>query len=76
MKILPRTMEGRLRLSAVLIILGLLVQLGSFLWLHPISFVLFIVPGMSLILLGVLAYLLSLLRIGEARQAAPPPPRS
>ena len=49
-----------LQLSSGLIILGLLAEIVSFLWFHPLSFVLFVFVGASLIGLGILVYLASL----------------
>ncbi|MEQ1947795.1 MAG: hypothetical protein ABL995_11435 [Bryobacteraceae bacterium] len=53
--------ERKIKWASALIGAGLFVQLGSFLWVHPISFVLFLVVGCPLVGLGVLLYLLSLL---------------
>lgn len=49
-----------LRISSALVILGLLVEIGSLLWFHPLSFALFAFVASSLIGLGMLVYLLSL----------------
>jgi hypothetical protein len=49
-----------LRASSALIILGLLVEIVSLLWFHPLSFVLFIFVGATLIGLGIVVYLISL----------------
>jgi hypothetical protein len=49
-----------LQVSSGLIILGLLVEIVSLLWFHPLSFVLFIVLGATLVALGIAVYLLSL----------------
>jgi len=49
-----------LQVSSGLIILGLLVEIVSLLWFHPLSFVLFIFVGVILMALGILVYLLSL----------------
>ena len=49
-----------LHVSSLLIILGLLVEIVSLLWLHPLSFVLFIFVGATLIGLGIFVYLISL----------------
>jgi hypothetical protein len=49
-----------LQVSSSLIILGLLVEIVSLLWFHPLSFVLFIFVGVILIGLGILVYLISL----------------
>ena len=52
---------GRLlRVSSALIILGLVVEIVSLVWYHPLSFVLFAFVGISLIGLGILVYLVSL----------------
>lgn len=48
------------RASSVLIILGLLVEIVSLLWFHPLSFVLFAFLGAILIGLGIMVYLASL----------------
>jgi hypothetical protein len=49
-----------LQVSSSLIILGLLVEIVSLLWFHPLSFVLFAFVGVTLIGLGIMVYLLSL----------------
>jgi hypothetical protein len=49
-----------LQVSSSLIILGLLVEIVSLLWFHPLSFVLFIFVGVTLMGLGIAVYLLSL----------------
>jgi hypothetical protein len=49
-----------LQVSSSLIILGLLVELVSLLWFHPLSFVLFVFVGATFIGLGIVVYLVSL----------------
>jgi hypothetical protein len=49
-----------LQVSSSLIVLGLLVEIVSLLWFHPLSFVLFIFVGATLIGLGIVVYLISL----------------
>jgi uncharacterized membrane protein YczE len=49
-----------LQVSSILIILGLLVEFVSLLWVHPISFVFFTFVGTILIGLGIAVYLISL----------------
>lgn len=49
-----------LKVSSVLIIAGLLAEIVSLLWFHPLSFVLFAFVGASLIGLGIMVYLVSL----------------
>jgi hypothetical protein len=53
-------LEKRIRRSALLISLGVVVLLVSLLWRHPLSFLSFLVVGCPLILAGALLYLYSL----------------
>jgi hypothetical protein len=53
------------RVSSALIILGLLVEIVSLLWFHPLAFVLFTFVGASLMGLGILVYLASLVFVGS-----------
>ena len=62
----PINMDRRLRVAGTLIVLGLLIELGSLLWSHPLAFILFIVAGGLLIAVGILVYLLSLVSGGES----------
>jgi hypothetical protein len=55
-------MEKRLRIAAALVSAGLLVELMTLFWSHPTAFLVFLILGGSLIVLGVLVYLLSLLK--------------
>jgi hypothetical protein len=56
-----------LRISSGLVILGLVLEIVSLLWFHPLSFVLFAFLSASAIGLGILLYLVSLVFV------APPP---
>ena len=49
-----------LQVASSLIVLGLLVEIASLLWIHPLSFVLFTFVGATLIGLGIVVYLVSL----------------
>jgi hypothetical protein len=60
MKVRVNGIRQFLRLSSGLIILGLLVEIVTLLWFHPLSFVLFVFVGVILIGLGIVVYLLSL----------------
>lgn len=53
-------LEKRLRLSGVLLIAGLLVELVSLYWSHPTAFLLFLLLGGLLMAAGIALYLLSL----------------
>ena len=49
-----------LQVSSALVILGLLLEIVSLLWFHPLSFVLFAFVAAALVGLGILVYLVSL----------------
>ena len=68
MKLRSIGMRRFLQVSSGLIILGLLVEIVSLLWFHPLSFVLFIFVGVILIGLGIVVYL------GSLVFAVPPQP--
>jgi hypothetical protein len=74
-------MERRLRISGVLIIMGLIVEAFSLLWVHALAFILFAFVGGLLIGLGILVYLYSLVSIplkshGTDRTASGSGPKS
>ena len=48
-----------LQVSSALIILGLLIEIATVLWSHPLAFVLFAFVGASLVGMGILVYLAS-----------------
>ena len=52
--------EKRLNWAGLLIALGLVVQLLTFTWNHPLSFIAFALIGCPLVLAGVLLYLYSI----------------
>ena len=52
--------ETRLRWAGLLIALGLVVQLLTFTWNDPLSFIAFALIGCPLVLAGVLLYLYSI----------------
>ena len=60
MKLWPPTMEKRIQLSGLLLIAGLLVELISLHWSHPTAFLLFMFLGGTLMALGILVFLISL----------------
>ena len=60
MKLSQIGIERLLRIASVLVILGLGLEIISLLWFHPLSFVLFAFVASSLIGLGILVYLASL----------------
>lgn len=54
-----------LRIASALIIVGLLVEIASLLWFHPLAFVLFVFISASLTALGILVYLASLVFVAK-----------
>ncbi|MDX2043040.1 MAG: hypothetical protein SF097_17610 [Acidobacteriota bacterium] len=52
--------EKRIRLSGLLLITGLLVELVSLYWSHPTAFLFFLLLGGVLLAAGIVIYLLSL----------------
>ena len=62
------SMERWLRIAGTLIMFGLLIELGSLLWSHPLAFILFISIGGLSIALGIIAFLYSL--VSGARSVA------
>jgi hypothetical protein len=52
-----------LQVSSALVILGLLIEIVSLVWFHPLSFVLFAFVAAGLIGLGILVYLVSLVLV-------------
>ena len=69
-------LERSLRVSAVLIALGLLVQLASFSWRHPLAFVLFGVAGGGLTATGLGVFLVAAIRGRIWSQTVGPADRS
>lgn len=54
--------ERKIRLAAVLAVVGLLVELASLAWSSPLSFVFFAAVGPALIAAGTILYLFALLQ--------------
>ncbi len=52
--------ERRIRLSGILLIAGLLVELATLHWSHPTAFLFFLLLGGTLMAAGILLFLLSL----------------
>jgi hypothetical protein len=54
------TIEQRIRWAGLLVVSGLLVQLLTMSWSHPLAFMAFLIIGCPVTLAGVLLYLFSL----------------
>ena len=61
MKMKEIGMRRLLRISSILIILGLAIEIVTLLWFHPLSFVLFAFAAAVLIGAGILVFLASLI---------------
>jgi hypothetical protein len=60
------SLEQRLRLAGVLLILGLLVEAICLLWARPLAFILLVCGGGLLCAAGIIVYLYSLVSAGDA----------
>lgn len=52
--------ERRIRWAGILITIGLIVELITFIWIHPLAFVGFILVSCPLVAIGIVLYLYSL----------------
>lgn len=57
-------LENRLRVSAVLVMLGILVEIASLTWRHPTAFIVFFVVGGAFMAAGILWFLYSIVSRG------------
>lgn len=67
MKLSAIGLQRILRIASALIVVGLGIEIASLLWFHPLSFVLFAFVAATLIGLGIIIYLASLVFV------VPPP---
>jgi hypothetical protein len=63
------THEQRIRRAAVLVTSGLAVELLSTAWWTPLTFVLFVMVGVPLVLAGIFLYATTVWRILKERRA-------
>lgn len=56
----PFSIERRIRWAGFLVCAGLVVQLVTLAWAHPLSFMAFLMIGAPMMLAGVVLYLYSL----------------
>jgi hypothetical protein len=75
MKLEPIGFPQALRLSGVLLLLGLCVEAVSLRWVHPLAFILFFVAGGTLLAAGVLLYLYSLVAKAHLHESQTQDPR-
>jgi len=60
----PRTLEGGLRWAGYLVAAGLIVQIGSSWWQHPVAFIVFAVVACPLVVAGILLFLWTIASTG------------
>jgi uncharacterized membrane protein len=58
----------RLRLAGGLIIAGLVVQLGSLFWNHPLSFIAFVLLGSLVSAAGIVTYLYAIVSLPDGKE--------
>ncbi len=58
-------MERRVRISAALVSLGLIVELTALRWAHPTAFLVFTLAGIPLVGAGIAVFLYSLVSATE-----------
>jgi hypothetical protein len=58
--------ERRLRLSATILIVGLLIEAVCLLWARPLAFIVLVALGGSLIAAGIVVYLYSLVCVRDS----------
>ncbi|MGH9328341.1 MAG: hypothetical protein ACRD2B_16860 [Terriglobia bacterium] len=54
------TIERRIRWAGILIVAGLIIELITFIWIHPLAFIGFILVSCPLVAIGILLSLYSL----------------
>jgi len=59
--------ESRIRWAGMLIVVGLVLQMLTLLWTHPLAFMCFLMVGCPLVGAGVLLYLYSIVSHEPAR---------
>jgi len=69
MKSKTTKLEKRIRLAGVLLIAGLAVELLTMRWSHPTAFLFFLMLGGTLMFLGIVIYLFSIVS-GDKHPAA------
>jgi len=63
--------ERRIRWSGILVGAGLIIQMLTLLWTHPLAFVAFLLIGCPLVAIGILLYLYSLVAHSQASERSP-----
>jgi hypothetical protein len=59
-----QVLEARLRLSALLVMVGIIVEIASLTWRHPTAFIVFVGVGGLLMAAGMTSFLWSIVSRG------------
>jgi hypothetical protein len=60
--------ESRLERAGLIVALGLAIQIGSLVPVHPLAFIVFVGVGVPIMAIGILMFLLSLVNQPEVNQ--------
>jgi hypothetical protein len=58
-------MERRIRLSSMIVLLGLFVECATFAWKSPLAFFLFLFGGCGIVAVGIVLFLVSLITVDQ-----------
>jgi hypothetical protein len=58
-------MERRIRLSSMIVLLGLFVECGTLAWKSPLAFFLFLFGGCGIVAVGIVLFLVSLITVDQ-----------
>lgn len=59
--------SSRLRAAGILLIIGLIIEILSFVWVHPLAFMSFLVIGCTFLGLGIVLFLWTLVPHSKAQ---------
>ena len=59
------SIDRRIQISGLLVMIGMFIELITLLWPHPIAFILFILAGGLFMIAGIVYYLFSLVSIDK-----------
>lgn len=64
MSVRPTKVEQRIRVSGILMLLGIAVEVATLAKVHPLTFMAFTTVGLLFVAAGMVVFLLSLLEVG------------
>lgn len=59
--------QRRQQVAGWIVAIGMIIELLTLLWLHPISFLVYLFASLTLIIVGIVYYLISLLRVDQTQ---------